>query len=66
MPVQEMEEYPSSAPDLGRSPGEGNGHPLPYLYLENSMGRGACQATVEGIAELDTTEQLRTYTHSTF
>ena len=23
-------------PGLGRSPGEGNGNPLPYSYLENS------------------------------
>jgi len=26
---------------LGRSPGEGNGNPLQYSYLENSMDRGA-------------------------
>ena len=32
-----------------RSPGEGNGHPLQYSYLENSMDRGACQATVHGV-----------------
>jgi len=28
-------------PGLGRSPGEGNGNPLQYSYLENSMDRGA-------------------------
>ena len=56
----------SSAPGLGRSPGEGNGYPLQYLYLENSTGRGTCRATVQGIAELDTTKQLSTFTHSTF
>ena len=28
-------------PRLGRSPGEGNGNPLQYSYLENSMNRGA-------------------------
>ena len=28
-------------PGLGRSPGEGNGYPFQYSYLENSMGRGA-------------------------
>ena len=33
-------------PGLGRSPGEGNGNPLQYSCLENSMDRGACQATV--------------------
>ena len=28
-------------PGLGRSPGVGNGTPLQYSCLENSMGRGA-------------------------
>ena len=28
-------------PGLGRSPGGGNGNPLQYSYLENSMDRGA-------------------------
>ena len=27
-------------PGLGRSPGEGNGYPLQYSCLENSMDRG--------------------------
>ena len=30
-----------SIPGLGRSPGEGNGNPLLYSCLENSMDRGA-------------------------
>ena len=30
-------------PGLGISPGEGNGNPLPYSYLENFMNRGAWQ-----------------------
>ena len=29
----------SSIPGSGRSPGEGNGNPLPYSSLEKSMGR---------------------------
>ena len=29
-----------STPGSGRSPGEGNGHPLHYSYLENSQDRG--------------------------
>ena len=33
-------------PESGRSPGIGNGNPLQYSCLENSMGRGAWQATV--------------------
>ena len=31
-----------SIPGLGRYPGEGNGYPLQYTCLENSMDRGAC------------------------
>ena len=40
---------PGSIPGLGRSPGEGNGNPLQYAYLENSMSRGAWQAMVHGV-----------------
>ena len=36
---------PSLIPGLGRSPGEGNGNQLQYSCLENSMDRGAWQAT---------------------
>ena len=36
---------------LGRSLGEGNGNPLQYSCLENPMDRGACQATVHGVAK---------------
>ena len=35
----------------GRSPGEGNGNPLQYSCLENSMDRGAWGATVYGAVE---------------
>ena len=31
---------PGSIPGLGRSPGEGNGNPLQYSYLENPMDSG--------------------------
>ena len=31
---------PGSIPGLGRVPGEGNGYPLQYSCLENSMNRG--------------------------
>ena len=48
----------SLIPRLGRSPGEGSGNPLQYSSLENSMDRGAWQATFHGIAELGTTERL--------
>ena len=36
---------------LGRSPGEGDGHPLRYSGLENSMDRGAWWATVHGVPQ---------------
>ena len=46
-----------SIPGLGRSPGEGNGYPLQYSDLENSMDRGTRRATVHGVTkELDVTK----------
>ena len=45
---------PGSIPGLGRSPGEGNGYPLQYSCLENSMDRGAWQAIVHGVAKSQT------------
>ena len=47
---------PGSVPGLGRSPGGGNGYPLQCSCLENSVDRGAWQATVHEFAESDTTE----------
>ena len=37
-------------PGLGRYPGEGNGNPLQYSYLENPMDRGACRATLHRVS----------------
>ena len=39
------------SPGLGRCPGEGNGNPLQYPCLENSMDRGAWWATVHGVTK---------------
>ena len=50
-------------PGLGRSPGEGNSYPLQYFDLENSMDRGASQATVHGVTNLNI---LIYNSHSTF
>ena len=40
-----------SIPGLGRSPEVGNGNPLHYSCLENSMDRGAWQSSVHGAAK---------------
>ena len=58
---------PGSIPGLGRYPGEGNGNPLQYSCLENSMDRGAWWASVHGVAragrDLVTTPPLLYGTH---
>ena len=53
----DSKESACSAGDLGsipvsrRSPGEGNGYPLQYSCLENSMDRGAWRAIVYVVAK---------------
>ena len=42
---------PGSIPVLDRSSGEGNGNPLQYPCLENSMDIGAWWAAVHGVAK---------------
>ena len=42
---------PGLIPELGRSPGEGNGNPFQYSCLENSMDRGAWWAMVHRVAK---------------
>ena len=49
---------PGPIPGLGRSPGGGNGSPLQYSCLENSVDRGAWQASPWGRTESDVTEWL--------
>ena len=43
-----------SIPGLGRSPAVGNGNPLQYACLENSMHRGGWWATVLGVTKSQT------------
>ena len=50
--------------ESGRSPGVGNGNLLQYSWLENSMDRGAWQATIHGVTELDRTERSTPHTYS--
>ena len=45
---------------LGRSPGEGNGNPLQYSCLANSMDRGGLWPTVNGVTKSQT--QLSDFT----
>ena len=52
-----------SIPELGRSPGEGNGNPQQFSCLENSMGRGAWRAIAHGVAQSWTQlKWIRTHT----
>ena len=53
---------PGLIPRSGRSPAEGNGNPLQYSCLENSMDRGNWQPTVHGITKSRT--QLSDYTNT--
>ena len=55
---------PGLIPGSGRSPGEGNGNPLQYSYLENPMDGGAWQAAVHRVAKSWT--QLSDFTFSIF
>ena len=45
-----------SIPGSGISPGGGNGNPLQYSCLGNSMDRGAWRATARGVTKTKVTE----------
>ena len=51
----------SSIPGSGRSPGIGNGNPLQYSCLENSMDRGAWRAIVHGVSKRQPPHWARTH-----
>ena len=42
---------PGSITGMGQPPGEGNGNPLQYPYLENLMDRGTWWIAVHGVAK---------------
>ena len=48
----------SLIPGLGRSARGGNGTPLQFYCLGNSMDKRAWQATIQRVAEWDTTEAI--------
>ena len=48
--------HASLIPGLGRSPGEGNGYPLQYSCLENSMDRILAGYSLWSCKEVDKTE----------
>ena len=52
-----------SIPGLGRSPGVGNGSPLQSSCLENSMDRGAWQASVHRVTKNQTRLGMHTHIH---
>ena len=49
--VKHLPAMPGLIPGSGRSPGEGNGNPLQYSCLENSMDGGAWWATIHGVTK---------------
>ena len=53
-------------PWVGRSPGVGNGNPLHYSCLENSMERWTWQAIVHGVSKCQTWQSnwARAHTHT--
>ena len=46
-----VKNLPANAGDVGLIPGVGNGNPLQYSCLENTMDTGAWQATVHGVTK---------------
>ena len=55
-----------SVPGLGRSPGEGNGNPLQYSCLENSIESRVWQTAAHGVTKRQTrlSTHVHTHTHS--
>ena len=47
-----------SVPGLGKSSGEGHGHPLQYSCLENPMDREAWRAIVHRVTQSNMTEMI--------
>ena len=52
--AQMVKNLPVTQETQVRSPGEGNGNPLQYSCLENSMDKGACQTPIHGVTKSQT------------
>ena len=50
-----------SIPGLGRSPGVGNGDPIQYSCLENSVDRRSWQTAVRGVAKSQTQPNMHAH-----
>ena len=61
--MQETQVDARSNPGVERHPGVGNGNPLQYSCLENSMDRGAWWATVRGFTKSQAWLSTCTHTH---
>ena len=65
LPVNVEDTDSASIPGLGRSPGEGNGNPLQYSCLENSMEkRSLAGYSPWGHKESNMTMHTHTHTHT--
>ena len=51
-------------PGSGRSPREGNGNPLQYSFLDNTMDRGAWRATIYGVTKSRHNWGTNTHAHT--
>ena len=51
-------------PGAEQSPGKGNGNPLQYSCLGNSMDRGGWRATVHGVEKSQTSLSNQEHTHT--
>ena len=47
--------------ELGKCPGEGDGNPLQYSYLDNHMDRESQRTTVHGFSKSQTGEITNTH-----
>ena len=62
-PTYQCRRHETQVPGSGRSPGGGHGNPFQDSCLENSMDKGAWQATVHGVIK-SRTQLSNTHTHT--